>query len=94
MKTLEELRKAIDEADKKMVATFNERMRLVKLVAESKRASSSEITHTAREAEVLEKIVALADEEIKPDCAELYRVIFALSKEYQKRVLGASAKAQ
>ncbi len=80
--SLEDLRKNIDEADKKIVRLVAERMRIAEQVGEEKRKQGKQIEDTEREKTVLENVRNTAGEEsINQDSIEhIYRQIFAMSK--------------
>lgn len=78
MPTLEELREKIDALDTTLITALSERMALVPLVAEYKKANGIQRYQPAREAEVIASRRALAEKlSVNPDLAEdiLKRII-------------------
>ena len=87
--SLEDLRKKIDEADKKLVRLVADRMRIAEQVGEEKRKQGKEIEDAEREKRVLENVRNTAGEEsINQDSIEnIYRQIFAMSKSVEGMVV-------
>ena len=91
------LRQRIDAADRQIAEAFRQRMEAVDQIGAVKKARGSAVSDTAREADVLEKVLrrgdhwSPADEEpsVTPDCRKelkaLYESIFQISKERQER---------
>ncbi|MCQ2499224.1 MAG: chorismate mutase [Lachnospiraceae bacterium] len=87
MKTLDEIRKEIDELDDKFVELFKQRMALSKQVADSKRATSTAVLNSSREQDIIDRLTENEDEINSEYIERLYRHIFELSRDYQKRLL-------
>ncbi|QAA33961.1 prephenate dehydratase [Clostridium manihotivorum] len=84
MSDIEGYRKSIDDIDKKIVELFQERMKVVTKVAEYKKKNNVPIFNGNRESQVIEKNVALVEEEdLKPFVKEFLLSMMDISKEYQ-----------
>jgi chorismate mutase/prephenate dehydratase len=85
---LDELRKQIDAIDGKLIPLFGERMALAGRIAEIKGMGNMAITDEPREQQVVERAVALTeDEALRGEVALLMRSIIAISKERQRKTL-------
>ena len=82
---LKQCRETIDIIDNQIVALFKQRMETVVAIAAYKREHNLPILNAGREQEVLERISKAAGEELAPYARELFKKLFELSKEYQKR---------
>ena len=85
---LKECRETIDVIDNQIITLFKQRMGIVVDIAAYKREHNLPILSTGREQEVLERISAAAGEELAPYAQELFKKLFELSKEYQRRQMG------
>lgn len=82
---LDELRKAIDAVDLKMMELFKERMELSFMVGEFKKNNQLPVLDIAREKEILEhRRKQLDDQSLWPYYETFIKEIMKLSKEYQK----------
>ena len=79
-----ELREKIDEADTKLTAAFEERLEAVREIGEIKKKDKSPIYDAKRESEIIERLSDMVKDENKAAVEELYRAIFAISKELEK----------
>ncbi|MDR3279362.1 MAG: chorismate mutase [Synergistaceae bacterium] len=77
------LRKRIDEIDEKLVPLFGERMEIALKVAGLKARDNMPIQDAAREQEVVDRAVSMADG-FRGEASLLMRSIMALSREYQR----------
>lgn len=83
---LEKQRQTIDRIDRKIVALFEERTRIVEEVAEIKLANDMEIIDSSREKLVIEKVQSyLEDPTLKDELADLYENIMRISRAHQNR---------
>ena len=82
---LKQCRETLDVIDNQIVALFKQRMGIVVDIAAYKREHNLPILNAGREQEVLDRISAEAGEELAPYAQELFKKLFELSKEYQKR---------
>ena len=81
---LSESRKRIDDIDNKIVALFEERMRISGDVAEYKIKNGMAVLDKTRETEKLDKLEGLAHNNFNKDAVrELYEQIMSLSRKYQ-----------
>ncbi len=81
---LEELRKDIDKIDNELKELFFKRMSVSKKIAELKKMTGDEIYKPDREKEVVARLVADVDDEIKPFYEEFIRNVMKISRDYQK----------
>lgn len=83
---LQDYRKEIDRIDRELVALFVRRMEVSAGIAAYKQAHGLPVLDAAREQAKLQQVAELAPEQLRPDTAELYRTLFALSRGYQQRL--------
>ena len=89
MNELEEARRTIDEVDRQMAALFEARMAAVGQVAAYKEAHGLPVLDAGREAQVVEKNLALLkNRDLAPYYTDYIKHQMALSRQYQTRVLG------
>ncbi|MDR1378557.1 MAG: chorismate mutase [Synergistaceae bacterium] len=81
---LNALRERIDEIDRQLVPLFEERMGVSLEIAEVKVENNAPIQDEAREREVVEHALALANHELKSEVSLLMRSIIALSRTHQR----------
>lgn len=85
MKTIEELRQAIDEVDKEIVRYFERRQNLVKAIGQLKNKEAMGIRDLKREEEIYEKNISYLEDKDKSDYIKaLYEKIIELSIKYQE----------
>lgn len=82
---IEKLREKIIEIDSKLALDFMERMKIVKEIGELKKELSLPICDVEQEKKVIERNVALVDDELKEYYRNLITKIIELSKEYQEK---------
>lgn len=88
MKDLSEIRKEIDEIDRRIVALYEERMKLTTEVAEYKISTGKPVLDKTREREKLARVKELVQtEENRYDVGELFEQIMALSRKRQYQML-------
>ncbi len=85
MRTLQEVRKEIDEIDTALLELFRRRMAVMGEVAQAKRAAGIPLTDPVREQLVLDKVAA-ACPGLEDEARTLYAAIFAISKERQSKL--------
>lgn len=85
---LSEYRTKIDEIDRQLVALFTERMATAADIAAYKKAHHLSVLDAAREQQKLRQIAELAPAALQNETQTLYRLLFALSRSYQSRLLG------
>ena len=83
---IQDYRKEIDRIDRELVALFVRRMEVSAGIAAYKQAHGLPVLDAAREQAKLQQVAELAPEQLRPDTAELYRTLFALSRGYQQRL--------
>ena len=89
MNELDRARRTIDEVDRQMAALFKQRMAAVGQVAAYKEAHGLPVLDAGREAQVIEKNLALLnDEALAPYYTDYIKYQMSLSRQYQARVLG------
>lgn len=81
---LKRLRGEIDRVDAQLVALLNERLRLVDEIGAVKRAQALPVRDEKREAELLERVRALAGEDAA-EAEAVFRLLLRLSRERQSR---------
>ena len=89
---LNEARDIINRADEQIVAALKERMRAVTEVARYKQAHNLPVLDEKREEKVLERVAAMAGDDMSGMARELYKHIMALSRDYQTKMLGRDGK--
>ena len=88
MMDLSEYRTKIDEIDRQLVALFTERMATAADIAAYKKAHQLPVLDAARERQKLRQITELAPAALQNETQTLYRLLLALSRSYQSRLLG------
>lgn len=88
MMDLSEYRTKIDEIDRQLVALFTERMATAADIAAYKKAHQLPVLDAAREQQKLRQIAELAPAALQNETQTLYRLLLALSRSYQSRLLG------
>ena len=86
---LTECRNRIDEIDRQLVALFSERMETAAQIAAYKKEHRLPVLDAERERQKLHQIAELAPEALQDDAETLYRLLFELSRSYQRRLLGS-----
>lgn len=84
MKVIANYREEIDSIDRELVALFEKRMDMARLVAEYKKDNDMEIFHPSRERDVLQKCVEDIDnKEYEAYVVEFIKKVMELSKKFQ-----------
>lgn len=92
MDKLTKARNTISEADRKIAALFEERMKAVKLVAEYKKENSLPVTDLSREAELIADCSQyVGDDEIRKLYLPFIKNTISISKSYQHKLMKESA---
>ena len=95
MKDLTQCRAEIDAIDTKLIALFEERMRVARDVAYYKQAHHMDILDSSREQAVLDSRAARVSEDVlRQPTVELFRELMRLSREEQRRCLDALNSSQ
>lgn len=82
---LEEERRKIDLIDQQLVKLLEERMGVVREVANIKQKNQAAVLDEARETIVLEKVAAqVHDTQFKEPIVAIYKKMLAVSREYQQ----------
>ena len=85
---LEELREKIDVIDDELAALYQKRMELSKLVAQVKSEKGLAVQNVLREKEIINRVTADADDEMKLFVKQLFETLFETSKAYQRKIVG------
>lgn len=94
MDQLQQARAAIDEIDAQMAALFERRMEAVGQVAQYKAATGKPVFDAAREDAVLAKNTArLQSEELRSYYRQVLQNMMAVSRSYQRKLLGRDVAA-
>ena len=89
---LKDLRDRLDLIDDQITELFKQRMETVKLVAEYKRTNNTPILAAGREQEILDRISAIAGEDLQEYAKKLFTTLMALSRDYQAEYLKAASR--
>ena len=92
--SLEALRRRIDACDRKLLAAFEERMKISAEIATLKGQSGKPVRDPAREEALLKKVVSALPSELASYGTALYQTIFSLSRNYQEKLLKQDAEAK
>lgn len=94
MKTLEEIRRQIDAADKDLLDAFDRRLAAVKSIGEIKKIQGKPIYDEKREKEKIASLTKLAGFESKPYIERLYTEIMGIAKDLEyKPMFGVLGKS-
>lgn len=89
LEKLDNLREKIDTIDEEIVKLFEERMDIVRRVAEYKKENSMEILNTNRENQVIEtQLNNLKNKSIQKETEELLKYIMYISRSLQNKIIG------
>ncbi len=88
---LSEIRKKIDAVDDGIATLYGERMRLAKEVAKAKAADGLQISSPLREKEIINRVSAGLDPDVKLYGKQLFETLFETSKAYQYAVMDVSS---
>ena len=81
-----EARKNIDKIDEELIFLFEKRMKISAEIAQYKRENNLPVFDEKREIEILKKIDATAENELKIYTENLYKKIFEISRSYQDKL--------
>ena len=84
---LSDYRAQIDRIDTELLRLFAERMQTAAGIAAYKKAHSLPVLDAGREREKLAQIVKAAPEDLQEEAVSLYRLLFSLSRSYQRDLL-------
>ncbi len=87
MRDLKDVRLDLDEIDAKIVDLLAKRMDLSLEVAEFKKAGGKAILDEAREAQKLEAVAELVEDDKKEGVKEVFKTIMAESRKVQQTVI-------
>lgn len=88
MDELIRLRQEIDEIDNNLIELFEKRMLIAKKVARYKKNQNIPIYDESRENEIIKKNIGkLNDKSLSQELESLYRTVFEISKDIQKKVI-------
>ena len=90
-RSIEELRKAIDEVDRRIVKAVADRMDIAAEIAEYKKEHGLATLDSRREREKLAEISGWAREDLRPYYHVLYSLLFELSRAHQNKIIGNNA---
>lgn len=85
MRSIDEIRKDIDDTDRELVRLFCRRMELSDEMGRLKSARGLPVRDTARENELKAKVGGLSDPRFTEQILGLYDRILTLSREYQEK---------
>ena len=85
---LEKLRQEIDSIDNKLIELFAKRMEVSGNIALAKQEIGKKIFDPARERQKLSDIAQLSGEDMRDYTTALYSLIFDLSKNHQRKLMG------
>ena len=85
---LEEYREKIDAVDEKLLALFAERMELSRAIAEYKKENDLPVLDASREKEKLDRVAEQSPAELREYTRRLYALLFELSRDYQRELIG------
>lgn len=84
---LSDYRSQIDRIDAELLQLFAERMQTAAGIASYKKAHGLPVLDAGREREKLAQIVKAAPEDLQEEAVSLYRLLFSLSRSYQRDLL-------
>ena len=85
---LDDYREKIDAVDEKLAALFAERMELSRAIAEYKKENGLPVLDASREEEKLCRVAERSPEELREYTRRLYKLLFELSRDYQRELIG------
>ena len=88
METLDELRAQIDDADERLLAAFEARMRVADGIADYKREHGLPVLDASRESQKLLDVCDRCPEDLKGPARRLMTLLFELSRERQTSRMG------
>lgn len=87
MKTLDELRREIDAADKDLIDAFSRRLATAKSIGQLKKEQGKPVFDPAREKQKIASLEKLASYEARPYIEELYTAVMGIAKDLESRPL-------
>ncbi|HHT39707.1 MAG: chorismate mutase [Acholeplasmataceae bacterium] len=81
---LHKKRNKIEKIDRKLAYYFNKRFQVIADLKELKKINDLPLEDSKREQDLINKMIPLIDEDKKDYFIEVYKMIFKLSKAYQK----------
>lgn len=87
MKTLDELRREIDVADKDLIDAFGRRLATAKRIGQLKKEQGKPVFDPEREKQKIASLEKLASYEARPYIEELYTAIMGIAKDLESRPL-------
>ena len=88
---LDELRIEIDALDSQMIELFKRRMDVSGRIARYKMESGKKVFDPVRERQKLWDIAQMSGEDMRDSTTALYSLMFDLSKNYQRKLIGSSS---
>lgn len=85
---LEDYREKIDTVDEKLIALFAERMALSRAIAEYKKENGIPVLDASREEKKLRRVAEQSPAELREYTRRLYKLLFELSRDYQRELIG------
>lgn len=89
---LNDYRKEIDGVDNELLSLFEKRMRIASEIAAYKKEHDIPVLDGMREKEKLHEIAQSSSDDMRQYSAQLYSLLFELSRSYQNRILGRSGE--
>ena len=86
LRPLEALRAQIDQADEQLLAALAKRMEVAEKIGLLKKQEGKAVLDTSREAQKLESIYEKTDERTKPYIKDIYKALFAASRDLQSKL--------
>ena len=86
MRDIAELRQEINQLNNDILKAFIRRMEVSQGIIEYKKANALPVLDRKREEEVLQNMIDLTPEDLKPYTLDLFKCIMDLSKEYQNKL--------
>lgn len=86
--TLKDCRDRIDEINNQMLELLKERMAVSAEIARLKKEAGLPVLNAEREKAILDDIECKAGDEMAPYAVALFKELFAISKEYQRKIIG------
>ena len=90
--SLEKYRSELDKIDSQMLELFQERMKVVKDIAEYKRQNHAAVLDKSRERRILMRIYNEAQDNMGKPSVALFRTIIEQSKAYQRELMPGNGK--
>lgn len=91
---MKEIRTQIDALDDTIVEAFQARMLLCAEMAKYKKENHLPVFYPKREEEIKERITAGMTPELAESTRALYDALFAVSRDYQSRMIGSESETK